>query len=134
MIFFLNNFDCSFYCHTVALLVPRGRCTIQTKAMVASALLPRGVVHHLIVYGYVFDPDDENDDDKPSYDQYPEGDGSFYDISSSIPAYPTRRDDYVRRDEEEAKDDDKINVTILYISGADGNGKILMNIPKDDIV
>lgn len=96
--------------------------------MVASALLPKGVIHHLIVYGY-FDPDEENNDDKPSHHQYPERDESFYDIGSSIPAYPTRRDEYMRPYDEEAKDDNKINVTILYVSGADGNGKIL-NIPK----
>lgn len=96
-----------------------GRCSVQTKAMVASALLPKGTVHHLIVYGY--DGDDGN------YNQNNNDNNYIFDVDGDRYIENGRRhhrsgDGSENKATDEDNDDDQINVSILYLSFEDGLG------------
>jgi len=134
----------------VAVLVPRGKCSIQQKARVASSLLPKDVVHYLIIFGnesleeswFQSSGNDDLDDNASS---------SMSQLSSSLPSstsklYTSRHLEKTRTSSTSSlgtrnslddynegqygwynpfhhgdKDDiDSVNVTILYVTIQDG--------------
>jgi hypothetical protein len=110
----------------VALLASAGRCTIQTKAIIASNLSPKGTVRHLIIYGYDDnnyhgnidhiddDDDDYNNDKSPSIFKSRSKDNYFFknynDTTTSKPRSLSWFND----------DGEQVTVSILYISNQDG--------------
>ena len=119
----------SFCFSIVALLTPKGKCSTKTKAKVASALLPKGTVHHLIVYGYDIDDgssSNSNDDD--------DDDGFPRNIAhKSLTTHLLKSNQISLIDEDDDNDNqssnEDINVSIVYISAVDGIGKLF--IPPD---
>ena len=118
----------SFCFSIVALLTPKGKCSTKTKAKVASALLPKGTVHHLIVYGYDIDDGSSNNNDDDDDDGFP---SNF--AHKSLSTHLLKSNQISLIDEDDDNDDqssnEDINVSIVYISAVDGIGKLL--IPPD---
>ncbi len=86
----------------VVLITSSEGCSVQTKAIIASSLEPKDVVHHLIIYRQ--DPNSKNFND--GEDDSADGDGQYD---------PSFDDDA----------DVKVNLSVLYVSYSDGIGMLL---------